>query len=99
MHRPLGHNYLESISQHELDRLRSQHDAWLPETHSFLRDLDFPKAKRIVEFGCGPGLTALDLATSISPHAQITAVDVSDYYLDSLREHVDREKISNIHVV
>ena len=94
----MGHSYLECIGAQELTRLRAQHEAWLPETHSFLRDSGVFDAGRVVEFGCGPGLMTLDVVT-FNPQSEITAVDVSDYYLNHLRSRVADEGIKQISVV
>ncbi len=95
----MGHTYLECISGQELERLQSQHEAWLPETHSFLRDAGFDRADRIVEFGCGPGITTLDLATEINPTARITALDISEYYLNHLRNQIAQRGLTQVEVV
>lgn len=41
----------------------------------------FSSFQKIVEFGCGPGFTACELAQEISPHADVCAIDYSDMYL------------------
>lgn len=94
----MGHNYLECIGAQELERLRAQHAAWLPETHAFLKDAGIFSAQRVVEFGSGPGLTTLDLAAA-NPQSEITAVDISDYYLNHLRSKVEEERIKQITVI
>lgn len=95
----MGHNYLDCISQGELDRLGAQHRAWTPETHSILQNSGFKDANRIVEFGCGPGFTIYDLAKIINPRANITGIDVSDYYLNHLRKVVSEEALENVSVL
>ncbi len=94
----MSHNYLDCIGAQELARLRAQHEAWLPETHSFLRDAGVFNATRVVEFGCGPGFTTLDLAAA-NPQSEIAAVDVSDYYLNHLRSRVAEEGLKQISVI
>lgn len=92
----MSENYLESISEAELERLLMQHETWKPETDAFLRSAGFPSFQKIVEFGCGPGFTACELAQEISPHADVCAIDVSDMYLQNLDARIQREKISNL---
>ena len=94
----MAHSYLECIGAQELARLRAQHEAWLPETHSFLRDAGVFDARRVVEFGCGPGFTTLEVV-AVNPQSEIMAVDVSDYYLNHLRSRVADEGIKQISVV
>lgn len=90
-------NYLDCISPQELERLRAQHEAWSPETIAFLRDSGFADLQAIADVGCGPGLTAIDLATRVAPSSKITAIDVSDYYLNHIRQQ--QERIANVSVV
>lgn len=92
----MSQNYLDSISNKELSRLRSQHEAWLPETRSILEDSGFSTAERIIEFGCGPGFTVLEMATSISPDADITGIDMSDLYLNHLASCVTERNLKNV---
>ena len=95
----MSKNYLDCISPQELDRLKAQHDAWLPETHSFLKDMGFSGFESIADFGCGPGFTAFDLATLINSRAQVTALDVSDYYLKHVRRRAEEEGVLNLKVI
>lgn len=95
----MSEHYLECISGPELDRLKSQHEAWLPETIALIRDAKFSSCRKILEVGCGPGFTALEIAGSINPSATITATDVSAYYLNHLRKEVQTRNLSNVTVV
>ena len=95
----MSHNYLDCIGEEEVDRLRAQHEAWLPETHSVLMDSGFSGCSRIVEFGCGPGFSVFDLARLINPAAKVTALDISDYYLNYIRKRIEEEGTTNIEVV
>lgn len=95
----MSHNYLDCIGGKELERLKSQHEAWLPETHAFLRKAGFPACQNIAEFGCGPGFTAIDLATDICPTSQITAFDISDYYLNHARRCIEANQVNNVEIV
>jgi SAM-dependent methyltransferase len=95
----MSENYLESISQIELERLLMQHETWKPETDSFLRMAGFPTCKKIVEFGCGPGFTACELAQDISPNAEVYATDISDVYLKNLNDCIRNDEISNLRTI
>ena len=92
----MSDNYLNCINPVELARLQSQHDAWKPETHAFLRDAGFAHAERVVEFAAGPGFTSLDLAQDINPAGHITAVDISEFYLQHIQQQMLLENISNL---
>jgi SAM-dependent methyltransferase len=95
----MSERYLECISGVELERLQAQHNAWLPETLSLLKDAGFSSCRKVLEVGCGPGFTTLEIASSISPSAAVTAVDVSLYYLNHLRREVNGRGLSNVTVV
>jgi SAM-dependent methyltransferase len=95
----MSERYLECISGAELERLHSQHNAWLPETVALLKDAGFSSARRVLEVGCGPGFTSLEIATSLNPRASVTAVDISEYYLNHLRQEISAKAITNVSVV
>jgi SAM-dependent methyltransferase len=95
----MSENYLASISEAELNRLQTQHQTWKPETDAFLRDSGFASFKKVVEFGCGPGFTAYDIAKEISPSAEVCGVDISELYLNHLNKQIRTEKISNLNAV
>ena len=95
----MSKNYLDSISDAEAERLGMQHRAWKPETDAFLRQAGFPAFRKIVDFGCGPGLTACDIAREIAPSADVLGVDISDLYLRHLGMIIEKERVTNLKTV
>jgi ubiquinone/menaquinone biosynthesis C-methylase UbiE len=48
------------------------------------------KGKRVLEYGCGPGSAAFDLA---SRGAKVTAIDISDVAIEQASEEAEKEKL------
>ena len=74
-------DYVLGNDQEELARLKLQHDLWRDE---LLRLWDFSKIKRskkILDLGCGPGYTSMDLLKYNSVGCELTAVDLSADFL------------------
>lgn len=92
----MSENYLQSISDAELERLGMQHQTWKPETDALLKRAGFSSFSKIVEFGCGPGFTVCDLTREISPSSEVLGVDISDLYLNHLNEVIDREQLTKV---
>lgn len=95
----MSETYLECIGGPELDRLRAQHEAWSEDTTSILLAAELQKCRSVLEVGCGPGFVTLDMVSGINPSAKYTAVDVSDYYLNHLRQESSQRGLSNVEVV
>ncbi|MCP3896123.1 MAG: methyltransferase domain-containing protein, partial [Bacteroides sp.] len=59
----------------ELERLKYQHLVWANENQRFISRAGFSKGATLVDLGCGPGYTTLDLAKVVGPGGKIIAVD------------------------
>ena len=59
----------------ELDRLGDQHRVWQEETREFLDRACFEEGDTLVDLGCGPGFTTVDLARRVGPNGRVIAVD------------------------
>lgn len=59
----------------ELQRLGAQHRVWQEENQRLLSRAGFGQGNTLVDLGCGPGLTTLDLARRVGPTGRIIAVD------------------------
>ena len=46
----------------EIERLRYQHQVWAEESQRFISRAGFRTGATLVDLGCGPGYTTLDLA-------------------------------------
>jgi ubiquinone/menaquinone biosynthesis C-methylase UbiE len=55
--------------------------------------------KRIADVGAGEGFYSLRIARAVGPTGRVTAVDVSEKYLDKLRARLQQENVTNVDVV
>lgn len=94
----MSSDYFIGVNEAEVDRLRTQHDAWRPETELLWKDAGFSSCRSILDIGCGPGFTSLDLARVVGPSGEICAVDKADSYLQSLVERASAQGVTNIRV-
>ncbi|HWV95082.1 MAG TPA: hypothetical protein VNZ24_12220, partial [Vicinamibacterales bacterium] len=67
-------DYFIGVNDAEVDRLRSQHEAWRPETDLLWHEAGFASCRSILDLGCGPGFTSMDLARVVGPTGEICAV-------------------------
>lgn len=89
-------DYFIGVHARELERLRDQHAAWLPETRALWTEAGFREGERIVDLGSGPGFTALDLADTVGPAGQVVALDKASAFLDFVRAESGRRAIANV---
>jgi SAM-dependent methyltransferase len=94
----MSSDYFIGVNESEVDRLRTQHEAWRPETEQLWKDAGFPSFRSILDLGCGPGFTSLDLAQVVGPSGQICAVDKADSYLHLLADRARAQGVANVRV-
>lgn len=70
-----GERYPFGYGDEELDRLEDQHRVWREENAGFLSRAGFRDGDTLVDLGCGPGLTTLDLARRVGPEGRVITVD------------------------
>ncbi len=81
-----GENYLLGDSDEELIRLGIQHRVWAEPTYGGWRRAGFGVGDTLLDLGCGPGFTALELAEWVGPTGRIIAADQSERFLSILRQ-------------
>ena len=89
----MSQDYILGNDQEELDRLKLQHDLWQSE---LLRLFDISKLKqanKVLDLGCGPGFTTLDLLSYLPQKADLTAIDMSDKFLNYLNQQVKNRNL------
>jgi ubiquinone/menaquinone biosynthesis C-methylase UbiE len=64
-----------------------------------LAALQAEPGKRIADVGAGEGFYSLRIARAVGPTGRVTAVDVSENYLDKLRARLQQENVTNVDVV
>lgn len=74
-------DYFIGVNASEIERLRTQHEAWRPETDLLMKEVGFNACRSVLDLGCGPGFTTLDLAQIVGPSGSVCAVDKASSYL------------------
>ncbi len=92
----MSDDYFIGVSASEIDRLRTQHEAWRPETELLWKEAGFSSLASIVDLGCGPGFTSLDLARTVGHSGEICAVDNAPGYLEYLADQARAQSIANV---
>jgi len=67
--------YLFGHSREELERLGRQHLVWAEDQRRQVERAGFAPGDTLVDLGCGPGYTTLDLARLVGPQGRVIAVD------------------------
>lgn len=80
-----------------MQRLGVQHRVWHEENQRFLGRAGFGQGNTLVDLGCGPGLTTLDLARRVGPKGRVIAVDRDgERSIQRLREAADTAGFRNV---
>jgi predicted methyltransferase len=64
-----------------------------------LTALQAEPGKRIADVGAGEGFYSLRIARAVGPTGRVTAVDVSEKYLEKLRARLQEDNVTNVDVV
>jgi len=92
-------DYQYGYSSRELKRLGEQYLVWSKENLSFLKRAGFSRNQTIVDLGCGPGFTTLDLAGVVGPYGKVIALDRDDEHsLPLLEEQARTAGLTNIEI-
>ncbi len=89
--------YQFGYSREELERLGYQHRVWVEANQRLLERTGLAEGATVVDLGCGPGYTTLDLAKIVGPQGRVIAVDRdAERSLPRLRERAEAAGFSNI---
>ena len=91
-------DYLLGTDEEELRRLRAQHDTWHPETADLWERAGFSTGQVILDLGCGPGFTSLELAERVGAEGRVLAVDGSPKFADFLRHRAASAGLQQVEV-
>lgn len=81
----------------ELERLGDQHRVWQEENQGFLSRAGFKEGDTLVDLGCGPGFTTLDLARRVGPKGRVIAVDRDgERSIPRLQREADHAGLGNV---
>jgi SAM-dependent methyltransferase len=67
--------YRFGYTHEEVERLRYQHHVWAHENQRFFSRAGFSTGETLIDLGCGPGYTTLDLAQIVGSGGNVIAVD------------------------
>lgn len=91
-------DYVLGVHDAEIARLGLQHRAWRARALELWRGGGLRAGARVLDFGCGPGYAAVDLAEIVGPSGAVLAVDRSSAFLDQLRSTAKARALAQITV-
>ena len=89
-------DYLLGMAPEEVARLGRQHEAWREPTARVLDAAGIRPGSTVVDLGCGPGFTSLELAARVGPAGRVVAVDASERALAELGRRLERGGHRNV---
>lgn len=90
--------YHLGTSETELSRLGFQHQVWEDVTQRLWALAGFGPGKALLDLGCGPGFTTLELARLVAPEGRVHAVDSASRFTDHLESCLEAEGVRNVSV-
>src|SRR5438093_4319142 len=66
---------------------------WRPEMDALLTPAGLASGQTVLDYGCGPGWMAIELARRVGSEGRVHAVDVNDAFLTRAREHAGAEGV------
>ncbi len=88
--------YLLGVNTDELERLRFQHAVWKSVTDAFFERIGVSRGWRCLDVGAGPGFATLDLAERVGPDGEVTGLEPSTLYLETLRSEAANKRFHNV---
>ena len=93
----MNDKYRFGYSGEEMERLEYQHRVFAEENRRFVARAGFGEGATVVDLGCGPGYTTLDLARVVGSDGRVIAVDRDgERSLPLLEERAAAAGLSNI---
>ncbi|MGE3172680.1 MAG: methyltransferase domain-containing protein [Planctomycetota bacterium] len=89
-------DYILGTDDAELERLRQQHQCWAGHAHRLFERAGLRAGQRVLDLGCGPGFTSLQLADAVGPTGRVLARDTSERYLASLQRELDHRRLRHV---
>lgn len=92
----MSKEYVLGTAADELHRLKRQHELWKGELLKLWQQAQFQAGDHILDLGCGPGYTTLDLARWLGPRSQVTAVDIAANFIEYLKAQPKDDSIAQV---
>lgn len=91
--------YLLGMAPDEVRRLAHQHEAWRAETERLWALAGVAPGQTVIDLGCGPGFTTLDLAGLVGPTGRVIGIDASTTAAHELRTAATARGLAQVEVV
>ena len=91
-------DYLLGSEDDEVSRLAFQHSVWTESTAALWDRAGFGYGETLLDVGCGPGFTSVDLAYRVGPEGRVVAVDASERFLAYLQARARSLRLHNIDI-
>jgi ubiquinone/menaquinone biosynthesis C-methylase UbiE len=90
--------YKEHWREIEAERLERYQRlfAWRPEMEPLLQRMDLRPGMHVLDFGCGPGLLAEEMARRVGDGGRVVGVDLNEAFLAGARERAHAAQMRNI---
>jgi SAM-dependent methyltransferase len=85
--------YVLGTHASERERLRRQHELWLPSARSAWRRAGLKQGWRVLDLGAGAGDCSLELARGVGPRGHVLALEQSTAYVEEARAAARREQL------
>jgi len=89
-------DYIFGSKDIELKRLSFQHRVWLQQTMDLWKKAKVQTGMKVLDVGCGPGLTTIDLSNIVTDKGQVVGIDKSEKFINYLNAIIEGESISNV---
>jgi SAM-dependent methyltransferase len=87
-------DYVLGTDAEELRRLSFQHEAWVAYAYALWQRAGIRGGQTVIDLGCGPGFTSMDLAQMVGPKGRVIARDRSARFLEFLSAESRRRGIT-----
>ena len=89
-------DYVLGTNAAELERLEFQHRVWLEQAHALWRGAGLRTGQVVLDLGCGPGFTSMELAKVVGSAGRVIARDQSAAFVDFLANESARRGLPQI---
>src|SRR3954447_23369954 len=80
-------DYVLGTHDEELQRLGLQHQMWRGQAYALWERARLGPGSNLLDVGCGPGFATADLSQLVGTRGHVTAVDVSEKFVDRVKAH------------